>query len=218
MSEPATASNSTIVVGPLSNAVAFTRSSLPAPGALVVSVYTAMSGSTPTLSIDADPVPGATAYIVTVSDGGGEVLAVDDYTLGATIDASALVSNVTYQLSLSGFDQTTNTTGSATTVPLTWEIIAVASIISTSASGDALLVAFTLVEGATSYAAQVLDSAGNQLSPALTATGATSPVSVPTSQLSIGATYQVQVRAEITTTSPATPPAATDNQTVLIGA
>lgn len=218
MSEPATPSSSTIVVGPLSNAVAFTRSSLPAPSALVVSVYTAMSGSTPTLSIDADPVPGATAYIVTVSDGGGVVLSVDDYTLGATIDASVLTSGAAYQVSLSGFDQATNTTGSATTVPLTLETVAVASITSSSASGTALLVAFTSVAGATSYAAQVLDSAGNQLSPALTATGATSPVSVPTSQLSIGATYQVQVRAEITTTSPATPPATTGNQTVLIGA
>jgi hypothetical protein len=219
MSEPATASSSTIVVGPLSNAVAFTRNSLPAPSALVVSAYTPISGSTPTLSIDADPVSGATAYIVTVSDGsGGEVLAVDDYTLGATIDASALVSNVTYQVSLCGFDQTTNTTGSAATMPLAWETVAVVSIASTTASSTAVSVAFTLVEGATSYIAQVLDSAGNQLSPALTATGTGSPLSVPASQLSIGATYQVQVRAEIATTSPATPPATTGNQTILIGA
>jgi hypothetical protein len=218
MSDPVTASNSTIVVGPLSSAVAFTRGSLPAPSAVVVKVFTHTSGSTPTLCIDADPVPDATAYIVSISDGGGEVMAVDDYTLETKFDAPAVICGVAYQVSLRGFDQTTNTTGSATIVPLTWETVGIASITSTSASGDALLVAFSLVEGATSYTAQVLDSAGNQLSPALKASGATSPVSVPTSQLSIGATYQVRVRAKITTTLPATPPATTGNKTVLVGA
>lgn len=218
MSDPANASNSTTILGPFSSAVAFTRSSLPAPEAVIVSVYTHTSASPPSLSVDADPVPDATSYIVTVSDGDDVVMTVEDYVLGTTVSASPLLAGVTYQVSLSGFDETTDTTGSATTVPVTWEMVAVPSIISSSDSADTLLVTFSLVEGATSYAAQVLDSAGNQLSPPLNASCITSPFSISSSQLSMGSTYQVRVRAVITTTLPATPPATSDNQTVLIGA
>ena len=66
---------------------------------------------------------------------------------------------------------------------------------------DTLSVSFDLVDTANSYTAQVLDSSGNALSPAVQAQGTGSPISIDASTLTTGASYQVQVRAALVTTA-----------------
>lgn len=208
--------NSSVILGPLPSPVSFTWDSLPPPSAVIVNCTLDSSGAVTTLSVDADPVPDASTYLLTVSDNGGVVLTAANYSLGTSLQASALKVGISYQVSLSGVDASTNTTGEATIVTLDCQTVPNVSISSLDANGATLQVAFTPVSGANNYVVQVLDQNGNALSPPLIASGAASPILVDTEQLDIGATWLVQICAEIITTFPAEPSTG-DNQTILTG-
>lgn len=185
--------NQSDVQGPYSALVTFSRSTLPAPTS-VLAVYEVSSKQ---LTVSFDLVTGATNYTANVLDANNTVVVTGSNATSPIppIDAQALTLDTAYTVQVIASND--NTVGTPATIGLTPVALTAPTISKITNLPDAIQVEFSLVTGANSYTAQVLDSAGQPLSPPVTGTGSASPVTVDASTLTAGTSYQVEVRADV---------------------
>jgi hypothetical protein len=178
---------------------------LGAPSDVVVTYYDpATPADAAQMSVTADLDTGVSALNVTVGDGASTLITQADYTPGTLFDASLLVAGTSYTVAVSAYGAATSTntySAAAVTVPLVPIQLGAPTVTAIANGPDTVVVSFDLVDTANSYTAQVLDSSGNVLSPAVQAQGTGSPIGIDASTLTTGTSYQVQVRAALVTTA-----------------
>lgn len=198
----ATTAGTSEIQGPYSALFTFVRTVLAAPTDVVVTYYDpATANDTAQMSVTADVDTGTTSLTVTVSDGTSTLITETDYTAGTLFDASQLVVGTTYTVTVTAFDDTTNTYSSGATVTLVPATLGTPTVTAVANQPDSLVVTFSLVDTANSYTAQVLDATSAALVPPVTAQGTASPISIDATSLVAGTSYQVQVQAALITTA-----------------
>lgn len=190
------------IQGPYSALFSFVRTVLAAPTDVVVTYYDpATDTGTAQMSVTADLDAGTSSLNITVSDSTTTLITQTGYTAGTLFDASSLVVGTSYTVTVTAYDDTTNTYSSSVTVGLVPVVLGTPTVTAVANQPDSLVVTFSLVDTANSYTAQVLDSTGAALVPPLSAQGTASPISIDASALVAGTSYQVQVQAALITTA-----------------
>lgn len=192
-------SNTATVLGPFSAPSEFTWSPIEAPADLKVTY----DMSTGTLSGSWSTVSGADGYSVEVLDAAGVSVFATTGPEPAFSDPGAnLATGQAYTVTVQAtLGSPPHTFGLPTSASFTVVGLTAPTITTVTSEPSAIEVDFSLVEGASSYTALVLDAAGSPLNPSVSATADAPPLTIDGTSLVASTLYQVEVQALSVTTT-----------------